>query len=117
VLYSFCSQQNCLDGASPQASVIDVTGTLYGTTSEGGDMGCAGHGCGTVFAIDLSTGAETVLHSFCGQYNCATCGQQNCTDGANPNGSLIALNDNLYGTTESGGAYGYGTVYVVSEFR
>jgi uncharacterized repeat protein (TIGR03803 family) len=37
VLYSFCSQPNCTDGASPVASVIsDADGNLYGTAEQGG---------------------------------------------------------------------------------
>jgi uncharacterized repeat protein (TIGR03803 family) len=42
VLYSFCSQPNCTDGASPVASVIsDADGNLYGTADQGGanDLG------------------------------------------------------------------------------
>ncbi len=38
VLYNFCSQSNCADGASPVASVIsDAAGNLYGTTELGGE--------------------------------------------------------------------------------
>jgi uncharacterized repeat protein (TIGR03803 family) len=42
VLYNFCSQPNCTDGASPVASVIsDADGNLYGTADQGGanDLG------------------------------------------------------------------------------
>jgi uncharacterized repeat protein (TIGR03803 family) len=46
VLYSFCSQQNCTDGANPSASLISAHGTLYGTTGNGG-----AYGDGTVFAL------------------------------------------------------------------
>ena len=109
VLYSFCSQTNCTDGANPFASLIDVNGTLYGTTSAGGGTGCGGSGCGTVFSIDPGTGAETVLYSFCSQAN--------CTDGANPEAALIAVRGNLYGTTYAGGASGYGTVFVLKPKR
>jgi uncharacterized repeat protein (TIGR03803 family) len=44
VLYSF--QNDGADGALPFAGLIDIRGTLYGTTSTGG-----AHGGGTVFAI------------------------------------------------------------------
>lgn len=109
VLYNFCSQQNCADGANPFAGLIDVNGTLYGTTSAGGRTGCGGGGCGTVFSIDPNTGAENVIYSFCGQ--------QNCTDGATPYASLIDIKGALYGTTYAGGAYGYGTVFVLDKKR
>jgi uncharacterized repeat protein (TIGR03803 family) len=109
VLYSFCSQQNCADGASPFARMIDVNGTLYGTTQEGGGTGCNGSGCGTVFSIDPNTGTETVLYSYCSQKNCA--------DGEVPSASLIDVNGTLYGTTGAGGAYGYGTVFVLEKNR
>jgi uncharacterized repeat protein (TIGR03803 family) len=107
VLYSFCSQQNCADGANPLASVIDVNGTLYGTTLIGGATGCGSGGCGTVFSIDPNTGAETILHAF----------QDNGTDGTGPQGGLIDVNGKLYGTTDFGGTYGYGTVFVLKEKR
>jgi uncharacterized repeat protein (TIGR03803 family) len=107
VLYSFCSQPNCADGANPLDSLIDVNGTLYGTTFVGGTTGCGGAGCGTAFSLDLDTGTETVLYAFCSQ--------QKCTDGDGPNGGLIAVNGKLYGTTTIGGAYGYGTVFVLKQ--
>lgn len=99
VLYSFCSQQGCMDGEEPLAGLVDVNGMLYGTTAEGGT-----YGYGTIFVIDPDTGAETVLYSFCGR--------QNCADGAYPRAALINVNGTLYGTTTSGGAKSYdGTVF------
>ncbi|HEX4113828.1 MAG TPA: choice-of-anchor tandem repeat GloVer-containing protein [Stellaceae bacterium] len=87
VLYSFCSQQNCTDGGYPSAGLIDVKGTLYSTTNEGGT-----YDLGTVFALDPSSGAETVLHSFGGG-----------TDGAYPQAGLIDVKGTLFGTTPAGG--------------
>jgi uncharacterized repeat protein (TIGR03803 family) len=53
------------DGVEPyNAGVIDLNGTLYGTTEYGGSY-CGQTGCGTVFALAQS-GAEHVLHSFTG---------------------------------------------------
>jgi hypothetical protein len=52
VVYSFCSQQRCNDGANPYAGVIKINGKLYGTTEGGGtdDQGYA-IGGGTVFSL------------------------------------------------------------------
>ena len=42
------------DGIYPQASLIDVNGTLYGTTFGGGTYGASnGEGGGTAFALGL----------------------------------------------------------------
>jgi uncharacterized repeat protein (TIGR03803 family) len=74
--------------------MIDLNGTLYGTTSAGGGTGCAGHlGCGTIFTIALAGGTERVLHTFAG----------GSADGAQPWAALTNLNGTLYGTTPFGG--------------
>jgi uncharacterized repeat protein (TIGR03803 family) len=109
VLHTFSN--NGTDGALPIGALIDVTGTLYGTTSAGGSTaGCyTGYGCGAVFSLDPGTGAETVLYSFCSQAH--------CTDGESPEANLIEVNGILYGTTAIGGdtgcygGYGCGTVF------
>jgi uncharacterized repeat protein (TIGR03803 family) len=95
VLHSFLGGNS--DGGTPAASLIDVNGTLYGTTERGGTSGL-----GTVFAI-AADGAETVLHSF-----------GNGTDGAQPLAPLIEVKGRLYGTTVSGGTYGDGTVFRIT---
>jgi uncharacterized repeat protein (TIGR03803 family) len=48
VLYTFCSQANCIDGAGPFDGVIaDSNGNLYGTAAYDGVPGtCEGPGCG-----------------------------------------------------------------------
>jgi uncharacterized repeat protein (TIGR03803 family) len=97
VLYSFCSQQNCTDGAYP-SQLIGANGMLYGTTEVGG-----AYERGTVFSLNPETGVETVLYSFCSQENCA--------DGDVPGSGIIDAKGTLYGTTESGGAYNSGTLY------
>jgi uncharacterized repeat protein (TIGR03803 family) len=109
VLYSFCAQKKCRDGSEPTAALVDTKGTLYGTTQGGGAYPCLGYGCGTVFALDLKTGAETVLHSF----------GSSDTDGTGPFAGLINVKGTLYGTTDQGGSnankqycyYGCGTVF------
>lgn len=87
------------DGMAPSAPVIrDSSGTLYGTTTEGGSS-CS---CGIVFALS-SSGKETILYSFKGG-----------SDGSFPQAGLVRdASGNLYGTTEYGGA-GYGTVFQIS---
>lgn len=98
VLHSFCAKmQNdyCLDGKEPQAAPIEVNGTLYGTTTFGGNAGCLARGCGTVFSIDPKTGTETVIHNFAGG-----------ADGAVPYAGVIAVKGMLYGTTFDGGGIG-----------
>ncbi|MBV9860566.1 MAG: hypothetical protein JO267_00290 [Alphaproteobacteria bacterium] len=102
VLYSFCAQSNCADGAQPSAGVImDRGGNLYGTTGNGG-----AHTVGTVFKLSRNTNwAETVLYSFCSV--------SNCTDGFNPYAPLVTDGVNLYGTTYAGGGAGAGTVFQI----
>jgi uncharacterized repeat protein (TIGR03803 family) len=94
VLYAFSGS----DGATPYgALVLDSSSNVYGTTSAGGDFGL-----GTVFKIDPQ-GVETVLYSFAGS-----------PDGASPYAGLVMDNTgNLYGTTENGGAFGFGIVFKI----
>ncbi len=98
VLYRFCSQANCMDGACPAAALIeDGKGNFYSTTYGGGVLGL-----GTVFVLEGKTGIETVLHNFSG----------GPSDGANPHGSLVRSEaGNLYGTTMQGGTSGVGTAF------
>jgi uncharacterized repeat protein (TIGR03803 family) len=93
VLHSFGGDS---DGARPHASLIDVKGTLYGTTGDGGR-----YGLGTVFSISAA-GSEHVLHSF-----------GSGSDGNRPYASLIDENGTLYGTTIAGGKHGSGTVFAL----
>src|ERR1700722_1743881 len=83
-LYSFGKGS---DGQQPKAALINVNGTLYGTTYGGGV-----YADGTVFSAS-TTGTENELYSFQGD-----------RDGANPSASLLAVKGVLYGTTEYGGA-------------
>jgi uncharacterized repeat protein (TIGR03803 family) len=81
---------------------FDSKGNLYGTT-DGGGTGFLG----TVFELTPGSNGvwtEKVLYNFTGG-----------VDGGFPYGSGLALDSagNLYGLTESGGAYGFGTVFEV----
>jgi uncharacterized repeat protein (TIGR03803 family) len=91
------------DGAFPQGSlIIDAAGAVYGTTDGGGGAGCGGNGCGTVFKIAANT-EETILYAFTGG-----------ADGGYPVAGLLAdKKGNLFGTTEGGGAFEYGTVFEI----
>jgi uncharacterized repeat protein (TIGR03803 family) len=98
-LYSFGRRSG--DGEEPRAALIDVNGTLYGTTYAGGSIACAG-GCGTVFKI-TPAGKKTTIYRFGGG-----------TDGTNPSASLLAVGGVLYGTTAYGGTFNVGTIFRVS---
>jgi uncharacterized repeat protein (TIGR03803 family) len=100
VLYNFGSGSE--DGAGPQASLINLKGTLYGSTSGGGTFCSPYTFCGVVFSITQS-GTESVLHNFGGS-----------GDGADPDADLINVNGTFYSTTELGGANGYGTVFSIT---
>jgi uncharacterized repeat protein (TIGR03803 family) len=101
LLYSFAGGT---DGGFPQAPLVsNGPGKLYGTTMTGGDLSCGSGGCGVVFELSLSGGiwTETVLHSF--------------TDSPDGNDSQAGMTfdkaGNLFGTTTTGGADGYGSVF------
>jgi len=117
------------DGDAPTAGLVNVNGTLYGTTHYGGESGSGApydgalpnaslidvngtlygtttsggtHDCGTVYSITTSV-AENVLHAF-------ACGK----DGDAPIG-LIDVNGTLYGAAFDRGSgckpQGCGLVY------
>jgi uncharacterized repeat protein (TIGR03803 family) len=111
VLYSSCSQQqqNCTDAIYPEAGLLYVKGTLYGTAIAGGANEDCGGSCGAVFSIDPNSGAEKVIHSF----------NENGTDGWGPYAGLIYTKGALYGTTSYGGSNcvnsgGCGTVFSIN---
>jgi uncharacterized repeat protein (TIGR03803 family) len=85
------------DGSNPYSGLINVNGTLYGTTQNGGS---SNHGA--VFKITPS-GVEHVIYSFKGS-----------PDGSTPTGRLTVLNGTLYGSTLYGGASGFGAIFKVS---
>jgi uncharacterized repeat protein (TIGR03803 family) len=95
-LYSFSGN----DGANPNGSLALYNGTLYGVTRIGGSWGN-----GTVYALNTDGSGFKTLHHFSGSTN---------AEGANPLANLVLSGDTLFGTTFSGGAYGYGTIFSVS---
>jgi uncharacterized repeat protein (TIGR03803 family) len=94
VVYSF---KGGADGAEPFSGLVDVGGTLYGTTWVGGAPGD-----GTVFAV-TPAGSEAVVYSFKGG-----------ADGVHPYAGLLPMGGSLYGTTETGGTNNLGTVFAVT---
>lgn len=105
ILYNFCGEQYCADGAAPAAALaIGATGELYGTTYYGGNsyLDRDGLGGGTLFRLGAG-GKHIVIHNFCSAAKCA--------DGEYPNaGVLLDGNGNLFGTAQLGGKHG--TMYL-----
>ena len=93
VLHNFAGGS---DGKGANQLVFDQHGNLYGTSTLGGASGA-----GIVFKV-TPAGQETVLYTFTGG-----------ADGGNPGyvGLILDAAGNLYGTTQSGGAFGNGTVF------
>ncbi len=84
--------------------------TLYFTGATG--EYCPGRGntnvdCGGLFSWNVTTGAETALHLFAS------------ADGVNPLGGVVVrtcygLQPAIFGTTSSGGEFGWGTVWTIT---
>jgi uncharacterized repeat protein (TIGR03803 family) len=97
VLHAFTGGK---DGESPACPLVfDAAGNLYGTTYAGG-----AYGKGNIFKLTPNadgTWTLHVLHQFTGG-----------KDGSMPLGNVIFdAAGNLYGTTNQGGANGYGVVF------
>jgi uncharacterized repeat protein (TIGR03803 family) len=90
VVYTFCSQANCTDGATPNPNlIVDESGNVYGTTQQGGDRSGAE---GVAFEI-TPAGIDKVLYSF-----------DSLSNGELPQGGLIRdATGNFYGTASAGG--------------
>ncbi|HEY2475088.1 MAG TPA: choice-of-anchor tandem repeat GloVer-containing protein, partial [Candidatus Cybelea sp.] len=84
------------DGTRPYAGLVDVHGTLYGTTQSGGK-----NNEGAVFALTTS-GTEHTVWAFTGK------------NGNDPRAGLTSDSSGaVYGTTYYGGAAGIGTVFAI----
>jgi len=87
------------DGFLVDASLVQATdGNLYGASVGGGASND-----GTIFRITPGGKFKTLYH-FCSQTGCADGGQS-------PGGLVQATDGNFYGTTDSFGQYGSGTVF------
>ncbi len=80
------------NGSGRPNNILDVNGTLYGTTATGGSSACFSQGCGTLFKFDIASRRLTVLYRFRGG-----------NDGSDPNSLLAYVNGALYSTTVAGG--------------
>jgi len=103
VLHTFT---NAPDGSQPFAGLTVSGTTLYGTTRNGGDADS-----GTIFKINADGTGFAVIRSF----SWATWGDHGYTnsDGQWPTKDLLLSDNTLYGTTSSGGQFGYGTIFRV----
>jgi uncharacterized repeat protein (TIGR03803 family) len=97
ILCSFPAGVDSLTGSVTRL-LQGADGNFYGTSRNGG-----AYGEGAVFRV-TPAGAVTLLYSFSG-------GIDGSTDGAWPNGPLIELFGEFYGTTAYGGTAGAGTVF------
>jgi uncharacterized repeat protein (TIGR03803 family) len=103
ILHTFVSKST-YDGVTANGVILDSSGNLYGTTSEGGY-----YTFGTVFEL-TSSGSFSNLHNFRGEE----------TDGLGPEGVVVRDSaGNLYGTTSAGagigcGGGGCGVIYKVN---
>lgn len=94
-LYPFVSPSG---GYRPIASLVQSGSMLYGMTLFGGS-----DNAGAIFSYNLSTGDESVLHSF-NEFPAPT-------NGSYPYGSLTLSGSTLYGMTALGGNNGKGSIF------
>lgn len=100
---------NGSDGQAPQAGLtINSAGNLYGTTWLGGPFAAGSNlGWGTLFEIVGTGGSYANAPSTLVDFN--------FTNGANPQAGLVAdAAGDLFGTTQYGGASGFGTVFEIA---
>src|SRR5579863_811030 len=113
LLHVFRCHRDFAKGGFPGTGLLaDASGALYGTTYNGGNLGCSLGGCGIVYKLTPSGShyVFSVLWSFLP-----------ANDGNEPFGGLIAEPGGpVYGTTGFGGRAGlrsgvYGTVYQITD--
>jgi uncharacterized repeat protein (TIGR03803 family) len=100
-LYSFT---NGADGANPGNYIIYGTdGYLYGSTTQ--FYNTTGVNTGTVWKIKTDGTGFTTLHTFT---------NGNTAQGGNVYGGVTQVGTTLYGTAATGGANGFGTLFLVN---
>jgi uncharacterized repeat protein (TIGR03803 family) len=104
-IHSFSSaNQPNQDGGNPVGGVILSGDTLYATAEVGGSGGA-----GTVFSVKTNGTAFFPLYNFS---QISTLNAPN-SDGAYPVAGLVLSGTTLYGTANTGGPSGYGSVFSV----
>jgi uncharacterized repeat protein (TIGR03803 family) len=107
ILKSFA--YNSQDGFVPHGLALSE-GVLYGTATDGGPLS---HG--TLFKMSTNGAGFTVLKAFGAPgYSDPFRGTIINSDGLDPFGAVAVSDNTIYGTTYTGGASGYGTVFRVS---
>ena len=98
VLHNFAA--GTTDGCYPYGTpAVDAHGNMYGGTG-----GCGTSNLGVVWKLSKN-GTETILHNFAG-----------ASDGQSPlAGVILDAAGNIYGTTNTGGASGFGTAFEVNK--
>jgi hypothetical protein len=102
LVHAFVSGHGSTDGKFPRDIYRDSSGTLFGTTAEGGTAKM-----GTFYSLGLvgSTWTETILHNFAG----------GPSDGAKPVGAIVADGSGGFvGVTKAGGSGNFGAVVDLS---
>ena len=98
-MYSFTGST---DGATPSGITQDVNGNIFGVAQGGG---ASGLGCIWEYS-GLDGGIVNTLYSFSGGVN-----------GSGPVAVTVDANDNLFGTTRTGGTHGQGSIWELANGR
>lgn len=98
----YVPRTNC-DGSIPEAGLLLLGNTLYGTASGGGASGN-----GTLFKVNIDGSGFANLHSF--TYS----GSGSNSDGYTPTAGLIQSGNTLYGSANAGGTLGNGTLFKIN---
>jgi uncharacterized repeat protein (TIGR03803 family) len=99
------------DGAQAYTGLTEFKGHLFGTTVYGGNGGgtcsAAAPGCGVLFNLRPDGKAFGI--------NMAFSAPGSAMNPVNPSIFMCAITNELNGTTSSGGKYGYGTIFRLSQ--
>ncbi|HEX8516405.1 MAG TPA: choice-of-anchor tandem repeat GloVer-containing protein [Bacteroidia bacterium] len=98
--YSKLFDFDSINGSGPSNTLILDGSFLYGMTPHGGVSADCYGGCGTAFRIKTDGTWFTKILDF-----------DNFSNGSEPTGAFFSDGVSLYGTTEKGGTYDYGTVF------